>query len=145
MQLKLLMLLLTLLFNEQEEIQNTAPENSMFGDTSKVNKGNYPFGAPQMSQTSSVFGQKTFGAASNPFGNSSTFNSTQASSSIFARTNPNNAASVFGGKPSFGGTSVFGGQPAAGSSIFGGTKTASAPFGAVQNAPTFGALATQGM
>ncbi|OXU27056.1 hypothetical protein TSAR_008597 [Trichomalopsis sarcophagae] len=142
-----------------EEVQSSGSENSAFGDKQK--QGNYAFGQPQMeasnqpNQSSNVFGQKpAFGAApSNPFGGgtNNTFGSNQQSSSIFGRpAAATTTNSVFGGKASFGTPSVFSGgtataAPTAGGSIFGGgSKPAATPFGTVQNAPTFGGLATQG-
>ncbi|XP_011497531.1 PREDICTED: nuclear pore complex protein Nup98-Nup96-like [Ceratosolen solmsi marchali] len=139
-----------------EEIQNSGAENTSFGNNSKLNKGNFAFGTPQLgisntNQTSSVFGQKSFGASNNPFGNSTSsssggsFNSMQASSSIFVRPTTYNSNSVFGGKPSFGSAPVFGSPSATGTSIFGNVNKSAAPaFGSVQNAPSFGGLASQG-
>jgi hypothetical protein len=115
-----------------------------------LNKGNFAFGTPQLgipnpNQTGSVFGQKPFGTSSNPFGGNGSFNSMQASSSIFVRPTTYNSNSVFGGKPSFGSAPVFGSPSTTGTSIFGGVNKAAAPaFGSVQNAPTFGGLASQG-
>ncbi|KAJ8683203.1 hypothetical protein QAD02_018995 [Eretmocerus hayati] len=114
----------TQIYQMLEEIKNGVTSSFAFGDASKTNQGNNPFGQSQLStpnanQTSNVFGQKPFGTtpSTNVFGASNNF-STQQQQPLFG----GNAS--FGSAPVFGGSSAFGtAQVSRPNSYFGSTST----------------------
>ncbi|XP_078046351.1 uncharacterized protein LOC144474868 isoform X1 [Augochlora pura] len=112
-----------------KELQGTGEKGKLTTSGNTAGKSsNFSFATPQLglpssSSSSNVFGNKTFGNQSNPFGGG--FTSTSSSSSIFGKTTTSN--SVFGGTSSFGNNLGFGTGTST-SSVFGGTTNTPTTF-----------------